>query len=163
MKTILFLCAIFFLLSCKKETNPTFSGSVTMKINGEMKQLNVENISPFPPFASNLFSIKFYDGNVTNLFLSVQKTGDIASNSTIIFPFGVSSDGAGAGLTTDIVKDDVYYFAPIAAANAPQGSVLISKWTDNEIEGTFSFNAVGQNKPNAKVSVKEGKFSVRRN
>jgi hypothetical protein len=165
MKNFLFLFLALFLFACKKEVSPEFSGTATLKINGELKQLKAESIFPSSPFATNTFNIKFYDGNVTNLFLSAQKTGNISANNNTIFPFGVSgTDGASAGLTTDLVKDDTYYVAPSAIpSNGSQGNIVIDKWTSDEIEGTFSFFAVGQNKPTVQVKVTEGKFSVKRN
>ncbi len=132
-----------------------------MKINGQLKQLHVDNVFPW---GIGTTGIKFYDGDVTNLSLLVQKAGDVNANTTTTFPFGTipSSDGASGGLTTDIVKDDVFYVAPIAMPSMPQGNVVISKWTNEEIERTFSFTAVGQNKPNVSIEVTEGKFYVKK-
>ncbi|SFF56509.1 hypothetical protein [Thermoflexibacter ruber] len=161
MKNAFFLSVfIFLLVSCKKETNPEFSGNATMKINGNATQMRIESVWPF---ASNIVNVKFSGENSINLNLTIQKTGDIERNKNTNFPFGITSgDNAGASLVTEGISGEYVFVTSPKTLGVEQGSVNISKWTDNEVEGSFNFIAVGQSKTDVKVNVTEGKFYVKR-
>ncbi|GAB4112454.1 MAG: hypothetical protein OHK0057_30850 [Thermoflexibacter sp.] len=161
MKNVLFIFLFTLsIISCKKETNPEFSGNVTMKINGNTTQMRIESVWPF---ASNIVNIKFSGENSINLNLIIQKTGDIERNKNTKFPFGITSgDNAGASLVTEGISGEYVFVTSPKTLGVEQGSVNISKWTDNEVEGSFNFIAAGQSKPDVKVNVTEGKFYVKR-
>ncbi len=163
MKNLIFLSLFLLLLSCKKDVEPEFTGTASIKVDGQTKQLVFNNYSTF---STSMISMSFKDADNTSFNLTLQKSGNINSNNNLIFPFVCCDaiDRAGANLVANL-KGESFFNTPTNpdALGIQQGRVLLIKWTESEVEGTFSFIGVGQINPNTRVEVTEGKFFVKRN
>ncbi|MCU0391843.1 MAG: DUF6252 family protein [Thermoflexibacter sp.] len=160
MKHLFILFAISLLLiSCKKEEKD-FVGMATFKIDNQLKIVNFDAASAF---YSNNISIYFIDNqNTVLLNLNLQRK----NRNATVFPFECCKDNDRAGAALVIEREpsqETRFTAPDPQnANIQQGSIKISRWTDNEIEGTFDFVAVGQTNANERVSITEGTFYAKR-
>lgn len=157
---LILLVASFLLSSCKKEEKD-FVGTATFKIDNQLKVVNFDATSAF---YTNTLSVYFVDNqNTTLLNLNLQRK----NTNTTVFPFECCKDNdrAGAALVVDRVSpQETRFVTPNdpQSTNIQQGNIKISRWTDNEIEGTFDFVAVGQSNANERINVTEGKFYVKR-
>lgn len=164
MKKLAFIIFLLLQLSCSKKQEPEFSGTISFKVDGQLKALQIDKSLNF---TMGLADFIFINADRELLSLSVQKSGNINTNTNTIFPF-CSCDGDNATANLIINKKEEYVFNSFIFSKPntpvmPQGNVVITKWTLSEIEGTFDFTAIGQKNENLKLSITEGKFSVKRN
>lgn len=164
MKKLVFIIFLLLQLSCSKKQEAEFSGTVSFKVDGQLKALRVDKFSVFTMGSAGFI---FTNADRELLNLVVQKSGNINTNTNTIFPFCYcEGDNATANLTINKKEEQFFNSFISSTPNAPvvpQGKVVITKWTLNEIEGTFDFTAIGQKNENLKLSITEGKFSVKRN
>jgi hypothetical protein len=164
MKKFAFIILLLSQLSCNKKQEAEFSGTVSFKVDGALKTLQVDKSLNF---TMGLAHFAFTNADRELLVLSVQKSGNINTNTNTIFPFCLcDGDNAGANLVINKKEEQIFNSFIFSTPNAPvvpQGTVVITKWTLNEIEGTFDFTAIGQKNQNLKISISEGKFLVKRN
>jgi hypothetical protein len=136
---ILTLCALVF-SSCKKSsTNPTFSTSISFKINGTAKS-STNLTAVYDHTQNTLQVISAFSAESVTLVIENVKTG----------AFDVSTGGA-----------LVAYSNSSDSFTGSVGNVTITSFTNDTVTGTFQFTGTGAISSSNTAVVTEGKFQAK--